>query len=223
MAGGDETTSGSEKGTVTALPDVPPGDQPLLHTAITFIRHMEDILAKLGLLGAAEGEEPAECAEIVDIDLTRLPMPKPSDRDYVSRLESRLKIEAHNLSNAAKRRRISLQIWSRVYGLVVAACKLNQDALGREIRDMCDLKKTSGITGGFFDGPRAYAALLLLLLHWLKQGMLGRSEEDKAFYESALALQLDEKLHLPDHCPSADFVRNHDALSCTRNTPIYET
>ena len=35
---GRDDLSGSETGTVTALPDVPPGDQPLLHTTINFIR-----------------------------------------------------------------------------------------------------------------------------------------------------------------------------------------
>ena len=57
-----------------------------------------------------------------------------------------------------------------------------------------------GVSGTWFDGPRAYAMLLLHL-----NGEVGRTRADKEFYDNALKLQIES--HLPDGCSATDYTR----------------
>ena len=92
--------------------------------------------------------------------------------------------------------------------LVALCCEKNRPELGRQITEICDF--TSDGYPGHYDGPRAYRLLVHSLTHATE-----RTRQDKAFYETALAMQKADANHLPDHCTVEDFSKRARAYSDT--------
>ena len=74
------------------------------------------------------------------------------------------------------------------------------------IRDDCNYTATLGISGGYYDGPRAYKLQIQFLI-----SPTGRSEWDKNFYELAWKAHK-EQGPLPNNCSVADFEKPVDAF-----------
>ena len=180
------------------LPDAPPGDPPLHHVAVKYRESLEKVMAGQWLV-VANGGLPSAAEAIIDFPLDRLPpLPDPSDPSFASRLEIVLKHQTQNERNELTRTNITLSAFSSLYSAVVLACEKNRPELGRQITEICDL--TAHGRPGHFDGPRAYALLVHSMTHATE-----RTRHDKAFYETALAMQKSDTHKLPDHCSAKDF------------------
>ena len=86
---------------------------------------------------------------------------------------------------------------TELYGFIAQACADTAPDLARKIREQCDYSAL-GISGGWYDGPRAYNMMILHI-----NGDAGRTRADKQFYDHALELQ--QKSPLPDGCSAADY------------------
>ena len=82
----------------------------------------------------------------------------------------------------------------------------NNPVLAKRIRDDCNYTATLGISGGYYDGPRAYKLQIQFLI-----SPAGRSEWDKNFYELAWKAHK-EQGPLPNNCSVADFEKPVDAF-----------
>ena len=190
------------------LPDAPPGDPPLHHVAVKYREQLEKVLAGPWLV-IATGGLPSAAESIVDFPLDRLPpLPAVTDPSYPSRLEIFLKHQTQNARNELTRTNITLSAFSSLYSAVALCCEKNRPELGRQITEICDF--TSDGYPGHYDGPRAYRLLVHSLTHATE-----RTRQDKAFYETALAMQKADANHLPDHCTVEDFSKRARAYSDT--------
>ena len=63
-----------------------------------------------------------------------------------------MKIEAHNRSNAEKRRQITFEAWTQLYTALKVCTEKTAPATSRHMMELCDLCN-DGIKGGYFDGP----------------------------------------------------------------------
>ena len=200
MAAGD---AGSGKSstlfeTSTDLPQFP-GDQDVLaHVATTFRNAAEARLASRGLLAVAQGGMPPAAAQIINVDLTELPELPVDHRDHNRRKETRIRTITANKANDVKRKQLIYDAWTEIYGLVYKSVEVSAPVLAQELKDHCDLATTSGMPGGYFDGPRAWA----ILLDRLSSGGR-RTEADKDFYRAAERVQRSAKL--ANGCLSADY------------------
>ena len=146
--------------TSTDLPQFP-GDQDVLaHVATTFRNAAEARLASRGLLAVAQGGMPPAAAQIINVDLTELPELPVDHRDHNRRKETRIRTITANKANDVKRKQLIYDAWTEIYGLVYKSVEVSAPVLAQELKDHCDLATTSGMPGGYFDGPRAWAILL---------------------------------------------------------------
>ena len=76
-----------------------------------------------------------------------------------------------------------------LYNSIAQCCEKTAPILFRTIFDSCNLEKTRGIVGGFFDGPRAWQWVLV----WLSGGGR-RTKADKDYYRLAERLQRENML-----------------------------
>ena len=111
-----------------------------------------------------------------------MPLLPEGHRDAERRKESRIKVIAQNAANEEKRYTLRLQAWTEVYTALKISTETTAPVLSRVLRDECDLSK-QGVTGGYFDGPRAWAIVCAVLTGGL------RSEVDKDYYRHAERLQ----------------------------------
>ena len=90
---------------------------------------------------------------IIDFDLALLPELPVGNRDYNRRMESRMKAQAQNDANAAKRDLLELQSWTTLYTKLKTCTGKTAPVLSRSavLATLCDLS-LSGVPGGFFDG-----------------------------------------------------------------------
>jgi hypothetical protein len=184
MAAGDAGSGKSSTlfNTSTDLPQFP-GDQDVLaHVATTFRNAAEARLASRGLLAVAQGGMPPAAAQIINVDLTELPELPVDHRDHNRRKETRIRTITANKANDVKRKQLIYDAWTEIYGLVYKSVEVSAPVLAQELKDHCDLATTSGMPGGYFDGPRAWA----ILLDRLSSGGR-RTEADKDFYRAGLA------------------------------------
>ena len=84
------------------------GEDMRLHDAVKFWESAQTALAHAGLLKTAMGLIPDEADQIVDLDLSELPVLPPDHPQYYRQLETMLKVKAQNKSNRIKRYAISL-------------------------------------------------------------------------------------------------------------------
>ena len=130
-----------------------PGEEFLAHAATQYSEQAETQLAARKLLVVAQGGYPASVKAIVDVNLGDLPELPAGDRDYNRRHEARIKIKAQNAANRVKREELLLQSWTDLYTFYKESTEKTAPVLSRHLREKCDLAKTKGIAGGYFDGP----------------------------------------------------------------------
>ena len=176
-----------------------PGEDALAHAVQIYKEQVSARLAALGLLSVAQGEPSVEAKYIVDVDLRTLPSLPVGHRDYHRREETRTKIRTQNMANAERRFSIMMAAWTKLYALYKCSTETTAPVLSRELFELCDLSVTHGLTGGYFDGPRAHR----IVMQRLTEG--GRTEADKDYYRVAERLQ--RSSHLPDGCNAADYNR----------------
>ena len=99
------------------------------------------------------------------------------------------RIKTRNKQNAIPRWFIIMSAWTMLYNSIAQCCEKTAPILFRTIFDSCNLEKTRGIIGGFFDGPRAWQWVLI----WLTGGGR-RTKSDKDYYRTAERLQRDHQL-----------------------------
>ena len=105
-------------------------------------------------------------------------MPTVGQPQYERALESRIKIEAVNKRNAVLRDQLTYEAWTRLYGLLSDSCETTHPTMHEEMYELCRLDKR-GVTGGYFDGPRAWKIYLNSLTE-------ERTKVDRDSYELAL-------------------------------------
>ena len=190
-SGGDLGTTG-----VVVLPDFP-GDRPHQHVATAWKESAESRLGAKQLQIVARGGVPPDAARIIDQPL--LPALPPDHRDHERRLETNCRIQTRIQENAIARWFIVMAAWTTLYNSIAQSCERTAPILFRTIFDACNLEKTHGIVGGFFDGPRAW----LIALMWLEGGR--RTKADKDYYR--LCEKLQREHILPDGCLETDFTK----------------
>ena len=183
-AADDATTKSHVDGAALSSTTLPqfPGDDLLAHAAAIYKESAEARFAAKGLLATAQGFDPPSVRCIKDIELADLPLLPEGHRDAERRKESRIKVIAQNAANEEKRYTLRLQAWTEVYTALKISTETTAPVLSRVLRDECDLSK-QGVTGGYFDGPRAWAIVCAVLTGGL------RSEVDKDYYRQAERLQ----------------------------------
>ena len=135
-----------------------PGEDCLSHTAALYKEQAEARLTTLGLLSVANGLDPSSVRSIIDYDDPGdLP---PGHRDFERRKVERMKLLAHNRSNAERRYDLRMTAWTSLYALLKASTEISAPVLSRELKELCDLAITRGLPGGYFDGPRAWRLIL---------------------------------------------------------------
>ena len=133
-----------------------PGEQVLAHQGTAWWEAAEARLAAKRLLVVAQGGTPPEVDSILDVDLSSVPELPPEHRDYHRRMETRTKIQTQNEANRIRRWHLTMQAWTELYTLVKTATEVTAPTLSREMKELCDLYRSDGIAGGYFDGPRAW-------------------------------------------------------------------
>ena len=156
-------------------------------------------LADANLLAVAHGHDPAACKAILDVDLSAIPLPDPTHRDYLRIMERRIVVDTQNRANAQKRFTLKMEAWTKVYTLLKISTEKTAPVLSRELFQLCDVSKLYGIDGGFFDGPRAYRIVSEKLLK------SHRTNADKEFYRTAERIQRDSRLS--DGALAADYAQ----------------
>ena len=119
---------------------------------------------------------PTAALCIVDIPLDDLPELPADHRDAGRRMEKRIQVIAQNRANAMKRQIATFEAWTQLYGALKASTVVKAPVLSRTMADRCDLAKTSGIRGGYFDGPLAWRLATTALAKAV------RKDADKAYY-----------------------------------------
>ena len=112
-------------------------------------------------------------------------------------METNTRTHTRNKQNAITRWFIIMNAWTMLYNAIAQCCEKTAPILFRTIFDSCNLEKTRGIVGGFFDGPRAWAIVLV----WLSGGR--RTKSDKDYYR--LAEKLQREHDLPDGCLESEY------------------
>ena len=165
-----ENSAEISRNTTIVLPAFP-GEEVLAHEGVVWIEQAE---ARFGiLLAVAQGQPPARTQRIVDIDLTSLPMLPVGNPGYDRRLEIRTRYLAQNEANVRTRFDMTMADWTTIYSALKVSTETTAPMLSREMKEICDLQKTQGLPGGYFDGPRAWT----LTLDTIHGGV--RSESDK--------------------------------------------
>ena len=155
-----------------------PGEDALAHAVQLYKEQVTASLAGMGLLSVAEGglSDDAKC--IVDVDLTTLPALPESHRDFHRREEARIRILTQNKANEERRFTLMMAAWTKIYSMYKRSTEVTAPVLSRELFELCDLSRTQGLTGGYYDGPRAHR-----IVHQRLGGLTFPTEE---LYECAM-------------------------------------
>eukprot|EP00966_Prymnesium_polylepis_P230017 5322433-Prymnesium_polylepis.1 len=179
VSGGDPPSDGLQSGHAKVSLHPYPGEEFHRHDGTQWKERSETVLTKLGLLIVANGDDPAACKTIIDLDL--LPELASNNRHYESRIEYNAKITAENLRKEEQRFQLRLEAWTSLYSLCKECTEQTAPMLSKELKKLCDLANAG--YAGQFDGPRAYNTLV----HYINSGP--RSKEDKTFYRTAEYIQ----------------------------------
>ena len=160
--------------------------------------------------GRETAARPPQCAAIQDFDLSPIlrNFPARSDRGYLSALQFRLTKEKENRENAVKRANLEMMLRTELYTALVASCQKSAKALGDEIVEACAYSSI-GVSGAWFDGPRAHDMIILWLTRRFGAAM-GRTEADIQFYEDARSVAM--KYVLVDHGTGTDYAKAANAF-----------
>ena len=179
MSTDDKISGGTNK---VALPDFP-GEDVLSHEGLIWKRAAVTKLAPYELVVVAETGHPPALDEIVDASLDDFPVLPLGHPQYERRMSERNKIAVQNASNYERRKRITLRAWTTLFESLRSACTAKAPLLADELYDLCALD-ARGISGGYFDGPRAWRIICFRI-----EGEGERTETDKDFYSTALTIQ----------------------------------
>ena len=178
----------SDTTTLAAFPQIP-GEDCLAHAGALYMEQVDARLADLGLLAVAkDGADPDSVKALIDYDLSLCPELAPTHPQYHRNLETRMRYNMHNASNAQKRLSLRYAAWTKVYSLFKISTETTAPVFTRELLEKCSFEKLHGMNDGYFDGPRAYGLV--------RRKVLGatRTKADKNFYRTAERLQLSNRL-----------------------------
>ena len=198
--------SGTESGGASLplrLSPLPP-NMPLIHDAEETRRKLEDELSVQKYYRIALGYVPDHVAHIQLFPLDRLPLPPQSDAGYPAALASYLKYQMENEEKEKRVLTATYAAWTTLCSALAIAAETNRPSLARQIRTLCDLSSDPDLHG-YGDGPRAFG----MVVNDLANGG-ERTKQDKAFYDDALALQVNNRL--PDGCAAAEFRKKAEAF-----------
>ena len=198
-AADDATNSDLTNSNIKDFPQYP-GEGCLQHAAAMYKEQVETRLAANHLLVVAQGGSPPAADCIIDVSLSDVPLLPTTHRDYERRMETRIKIQNTNAQNAVKRYNLTMDAWTEIYTLFKTSTESAAPALSRELKELCDLSQTRKLSGGYFDGPRAYR----LVMHRLSGGAR-RTHADKDFYRQAERIQLASPL--ADGCLASEYTK----------------
>jgi hypothetical protein len=109
------------------------------------------------------------------------------------------KLRERDIHNARRREQLTFQAWTEIYTLFAASTEHSAPVLHRELKELCDMAKTHGMQGGYFDGPCAYR----IVFARLDMSEAQRTQADKNFYRQADYLQRSSTL--ADGCPAVEY------------------
>ena len=116
-------------------------------------------LADANLLAVAHGHDPAACKAILDVDLSAIPAPDPTHRDYLRIMERRIVVDTQNRANAQKRFTLKMEAWTKVYTLLKISTEKTAPVLSRELLQLCDVSNRCMASMVGFSTDRALTAL----------------------------------------------------------------
>ena len=150
--------AGKTKLAKVPLPDFP-GERVLSHQGRIWKKGAITAFAPYGYVITAETGRSQRLEELIDIDIdVDFPMVPQTDRNHTRIMESRSRAARDNKVNAAKRIRYTFEDWTAIYNSCYNCCLTNAPSLASELFDLCALS-TQGVSGGHFDGPRAWRIL----------------------------------------------------------------
>jgi len=169
------------------------------------MRTMDNLLAENGLLALAKtGAAPARVESLIDMDMDEIPELSPGAAGYESRRALRAQYKMKNAQNDKQRVRFCCEDATKIYTMLYKCAEVANKTLAAGMLCRCNMatqEEREPIPGhsfeGHWDGRMAYRLL------YNKLFACARSEADKALYLAALEVQ--EKHHLPDHCPVSMF------------------
>ena len=169
-------------------------EKPLRHDADAWMKVAKNILGPL--LAVAEGQTPGSARRIMDVDLSMIPALPAGHRDYERRNEVRLRTRLQNERNQLDRFLLTMRERTLVYISVSTAAEGGAPVLFETMRERCDLSRFGAEYVGFWDGPRAWRLVVLLM-------NAPRDAVDKSFYRTAVNVLLTNRLS--DGCSADEF------------------
>jgi len=161
---------------------------------------VENELTARGLLATVlTGRVSPRACMIADMQIKTIPMLKPGESGYESRVALRAgyALKNKNKMNKMARTRIWLDDLTKIFALLYACVAKHTMTLAEEMRKLCNMSERDVDWVGSMDGAQAYTIVRNYLF------ICERSEADKLYYKTALDVQ--EKFHLPDGCSSSAY------------------
>jgi len=191
-----------EKSAILTFPKVPQENNILAHKVTQWVEDAENELMAKQMLEVSRGGMPRAARRIIDTPISTV----PPEGGVLSRREDQTvkQIQAENLRNAMRREELWLGAWTSLYTAIVEATKETAPLLCESIRASCNMGKIKSEWAEFGDGPLAFR----MVLHCFRGRP--RTKNDKKFYQVALDLQ--EKQHLPDGTTGAEYSRRARAF-----------
>ena len=201
------------------LPAYPSGRRQHAHHRVDFMRTVDNLLAEKGLLALAKmGAAPARVESLIDMDMDEIPELSPGTASYESRRALRAQHKVKNSQNDKQRCRFYCQDATKIYTMLYKCAEVANKNLAAQMRRRCNMatqEEREPIPGhsfeGYWDGRMSYRLL------WRELFACAQSEADKALYLAALEVQ--EKHHLPDHCPVSMFEEKRPTRSSITSPP----
>ena len=158
--GGPEDGAKAPKLSAAANQDFPqyPGPDSLAHAGAQYLEDIDARFALLGLKGVAQGHDSPGVRAIIDTDLSMVPVPPATHKDYYRIMEFRTKIQNQNAVNEQKRLATRMGDWTSLYGWLKLSTEKTAPILSRDLTELCDMQTIHGDAtyAGYFDGPLAY-------------------------------------------------------------------
>ena len=145
----------------------------------------ENELTARGLLATAlMGRVSPRARMIADMQMRTIPMLKPGEFGYESRVALRAHHTLKNRTNKMARTRIWLDDLTKIFALLYACVAKYNMTLAEDMREMCDMSKRTPDEGhcliGSMDGAQAYTIV---------RNHLFAPDGDKAYDPAALGVQ----------------------------------
>jgi len=156
------------------LPDFPHGEQDHRHQRVEWKLLVENELTARGLLATVlMGRVSLRARMIADMQMKTIPMLKPGESGYESRVALRAGYALKNKTNKMARIRIWLDDLTKIFALLYACVAKCNMTLAEEIRKLCNMSERDVDWVGSMDGAQAYTIVRNYLF------VCERSEADK--------------------------------------------